>query len=673
MADAGSDAVHTGFWLDHDRRGRVQGATLTLTNRKAAALLAFLAIVVTFAANRSFKICRFCLHHYIHPSDAGMDSVASSKRGQQVILRNSETAGGALVSLLETAVSEKSSSPAFARVTSKSMLLKLFITGHWLVFIALGVLTSQIVIGRTVVSKKTGTCGKWALKESQPQNDSAVSSDEWTRWLNEFGYNGTLDADNYVHNCYNDKSARGFFDCSKFVSRSLSFSEEHNVSCPFERGFCMAGENSAFSMDSGNISFSALGINKKHSKDLSVRRRTTCAVVDQNPFYIGMVAREDESAPGGFHTVFNYSFNTDESGENVTLSFRNDTLSSTYDLLEFSFLGESSYAASRVLQPNNSTNDVSIMFLRGPGVKFFDVQDDPWFTAHRKLAYDNSTGDIPSDLTRYVMDHFLNVLVCDERSQFCNQMTGECNQWHGLILDLNELNSTHGNLISDKSIDGYADMLASIVVVLTNIQQSYLTNSIQGRGHAALQAIRYFNYGDQYRLNPEQWKVELRYWFQMALARVQIEIFNTIERPIDVDPERTQNIWAKDVTSALCGNIKFRSANYTSLSTTGIIVILLGATILTMISFLDQLLASRFLVDRFQKLISAWEETENLALLKQTSVEVSMKNLISAVSTRVVHSLTKAQSWNSNIVKDNSDDKVQVMIREEQTGLIDNV
>lgn len=45
---AGANAVYTGFWHDWDR-GKVLGATLTLKDRHAVALLAALAVLVTFA------------------------------------------------------------------------------------------------------------------------------------------------------------------------------------------------------------------------------------------------------------------------------------------------------------------------------------------------------------------------------------------------------------------------------------------------------------------------------------------------------------------------------------------------------------------------------------------------------------------------------------------------
>lgn len=134
--------------------------------------------------------------------------------------------------------------------------------------------------------------------------------------------------------------------------------------------------------------------------------------------------------------------------------------------------------------------------------------------------------------------------MCDERLQFCNHITGQCTQWRGLLVDFEDLVSALGDPIVKEDMDGADDMFVSIAIVLGSINLSYISSSIQGHSHAALQAIKYYKTGTQLRLDPEQWKVERRYWFKMAHARVQLEMFNTIERPADVDPERSQNLWA---------------------------------------------------------------------------------------------------------------------------------
>lgn len=664
--DAGSNSVHSGFWRDYDL-GRIGGARLTLSNPKALALLASLAMVVTFAANRSFKIWRICLHSWFHSFEAKTDSTALAQRKRQVILRNSETAIGALLSLVSIGVSERPASSVSGRAILKSLLLKLFVAAHLLAFVALGVLTSRVGIGGTVVSRVTSTCGKWIMNEADPVDKSASTTDAWASAAMEFLNNATRDADNYVHNCYNDKSSRGFFDCTKLVSRFLPFSEEHNVSCPFERGICLAGENSAFAMDTGDISFSALGINQKHSKDLSVRRRTTCAVVDQHPFYVGLLTSDDApTALAGNLTTFVYSFGTD-SGVNITWPFHNENFTSTFDLRETAFFEDTRLTPAEILHPlNSSTIDVSIMMLRAPGVQFINAQDDPWFSAHHELDFDNYTGDVTPGRKRYAMDHTLNVLVCDERSQFCNHMTGQCTPWLGVYPDIDDLRSSLGEPLLKEDMDGYREMLISTVVVLGSIASSFIYNSIQGRGHAALQATKYYNLGTQFGLHPEQWKVELRYWFQMALARVQLEVLNSVERPNDVDPEWAHNLWGEEMSTTLCGNVKFRSANHTSLSVAGIVTIISCTALLTIISLLDHVVASKFLRRRFPNFISAWEETENLALLKQVMTNEVSVYQIHYASSLIDH--TK-QSWeNNNMTREENGQyisKMQVTVKHE--------
>lgn len=342
-------------------------------------------------------------------------------------------------------------------------------------------------------------------------------------------------------------------------------------------------------------------------------------MVDPHPFIVSVETSEDALN----QTSVRYSFGTDSSGVNVSIRYIDEGYTSTYDLRERIYARNT---ASKVLQPTRNTNDVTVLLLRGAAVDFYDAQDDPWFTAHREMDLDNSTGLVKPGYARYLMDNFLNVLVCDERVHFCNQITGQCSQWRDLwnAPDPDDLNTPLGEPLVTKDMDGYVDMSVSISLVSLCIDTSSIYNSIQGRGHAALQAIKYFSLGTQNRLDPEQWKVELRYWFKMALARVQLEVFNTIEKPAHVDPARSQNLWADDelALKIFCGWIKFRSASHTSLSTTGILVIILCTVILTIMSFFDHLIASRFLRGRFQHFISVWEENENLALLNRTMSEV---------------------------------------------------
>ncbi len=91
--DAGEGAVFVGFWVDHDR-GNILGATLTLRARHAVVLLAFLAVLVTFAATRSWLFWRFLLHNFIIGFAA--DASAPALLRHEVIIRNVVTPSPAL-------------------------------------------------------------------------------------------------------------------------------------------------------------------------------------------------------------------------------------------------------------------------------------------------------------------------------------------------------------------------------------------------------------------------------------------------------------------------------------------------------------------------------------------------------------------------------------------------
>jgi len=96
----GTDAVYTGFWINWDR-GRILGATLTLPDTQAVPLLAALAILVALAGNRSWHLCRLTWHRFLRGKEEHSSAIKTRRRKQQVVIRNSETAGGATVGLFE--------------------------------------------------------------------------------------------------------------------------------------------------------------------------------------------------------------------------------------------------------------------------------------------------------------------------------------------------------------------------------------------------------------------------------------------------------------------------------------------------------------------------------------------------------------------------------------------
>jgi len=275
QAEAGSDAVWVGFWIDYDRGGRVRGASLTLRNKHAAILLAFLAVLVGLSANRSWKIWRLTL---LAPFQ-GLKSGTMRKKELQIIFRNSETTGATLWSLLTLPLTVQG--PLSTRDWLATLLAGILALAHMLGFLAAGILTSQVVLGRHVTSKNTPTCGQWISKYSVSKSGFSSDPDTWAG--TEMYTNLTIDADNYVRNCYPQGVSREVLQCGTLMSRYIKFEENHNVECPFSTETCKNGSSSAFELDTGQIPLDLLGINSRFSKDLSFRRRSVCASIYSSP------------------------------------------------------------------------------------------------------------------------------------------------------------------------------------------------------------------------------------------------------------------------------------------------------------------------------------------------------------------------------------------------------
>jgi hypothetical protein len=147
----GTNAVYEGFWHDQDR-GKILGATLTLRDTRAIPLVAALAIIVGIAGNRSWHISRLAWHSLLNAQNGDTTAVKRHRGKEQVILRNSETAAGVTVGFIEMII-ETGFLRALRECSLKDGMVVLYAVGHWLLFIALGVLVSQVVVGKVVVSK----------------------------------------------------------------------------------------------------------------------------------------------------------------------------------------------------------------------------------------------------------------------------------------------------------------------------------------------------------------------------------------------------------------------------------------------------------------------------------------------------------------------------------------
>ncbi|KAF2432317.1 hypothetical protein EJ08DRAFT_129192 [Tothia fuscella] len=137
-------------------------------------------------------------------------------------------------------------------------------------------------------------------------------------------------------------------------------------------------------MDSGNISFRDLGINSKYAKNLFVRRRSTCAVMPEDPFLDKVITNTDT----GFERLSDkesfrwYSFFTGSDNQAFPYMYRNNNFSSGYSLLANIWPFEKTARWKAPFHLQNKASDISLILLRYPGISFLRMADDPWFSAH---------------------------------------------------------------------------------------------------------------------------------------------------------------------------------------------------------------------------------------------------------------------------------------------------
>lgn len=610
-----SNIVYVGLWNNHDL-GSVFGKVLTIPYRTGAILVTLLAILVTLAANRSWKIWRFLLHisldtlrRRLHIQDH------FSIRKQQAILRNSETAGGALLSLLEVSRANKSTKSATPTRNIFPVLL-LFALLHWVGFIALGILTTKVNIGSVVRSAKTDDCGIWL--------PLGLLNQDWTydkpmMTATELGLNTTIAAENYVRNCYVTESA-SIADCNVYVQRKISHTTEL-VPCPFrDPSVCLGPKTDALAMDSGNISLSDLGINWQSAADISVRRRSVCTPIVTEPFLYSREASLTytqqfsgvDPAIAQAKLPQAYSFTVDESGTNMTFGFLRTDIIGEYDVGVVQ--AKNGSFTIEPLKPRELSPAVTVVTIRGRSVTFPTPSDDAVFYAHQNSTVHFKVGSQNVTLTTYMMDRPLNAMVCQDMAMVCSNITGYCSGWIAPG-DLSTNATYTKKLLGSLSADYNAVIALSIAAIPLGASTTY--NGLNGRGVSALQATRHLQVNMQYMISKEQWKIEAEQWFRISLAILQMGPHRIISTP-EVDKSRVENVIGID-GAAVCSAIKFRSTKHVTLSVFGILIIVVLSVVVTLISYLDGVL--NWLAPKLlSSILQPWERNGYLHLVEHSEM-----------------------------------------------------
>src|SRR5687768_8142521 len=160
-----STQIYTGLWTDWDR-GRVYGATITLSARSGAVLLAFLAFFVTIAALRLWRLLTYAIHQLLH-SPGAHDGLYYQR---QYILRNVTSPSTAAWLFAQQAWYWRRVAD---HAVMRSVPSALFSLAYLLLFAAVSILSSQVSDGASENRLlKAQVCGfRMANNDTFPRAD----------------------------------------------------------------------------------------------------------------------------------------------------------------------------------------------------------------------------------------------------------------------------------------------------------------------------------------------------------------------------------------------------------------------------------------------------------------------------------------------------------------------
>ena len=336
MSTASEAYTYTGPWINWSR-GPITGATITLTQRQAGLLIAFLGIFVTFTGACTWRI----LSYILHQSRAKQGSRNAFYHQQQLVLRNSSTSGAAVWEMTRILWAwRKLASRSFVR----SLPFVLLAFCNMTLFTVAGIFSSEVTkaAGNETLLMSPG-CGYQLTGDNLSTITDVYAADG----------NGTLAASTYATACYGDSFTS--FQCNQFVKPRLEWTTKRNVSCPFQADLCAEGPTSAFEMDSGMLDTrDDLGINTPDADRLQYRKVTSCSVLNGTAY---AKMRNLTLDSGENRTLVDYYFGGNGSAEDFLFTYNVEDAvgSSGYSLTYGNSLSKIGFVVAHInTAPSNS-------------------------------------------------------------------------------------------------------------------------------------------------------------------------------------------------------------------------------------------------------------------------------------------------------------------------------
>lgn len=251
--------VHHGVWTNWSR-GRIMGATLTLSRTDGNYLLSFTALFISLVSARFWRILCFIAHTKFSTPDP-RDALHHQR---QAILRNSASP---LSSLWTLALLVWAWRRVADRLLTRAMPVIITAVLCAAAFTLAGGFSSQL---------STGISNEVLLDGSRCGLVNLTSTGDGAKLALSYPANSLFNAGNYAQQCYSVNTSRTF-DCTKFVHPKLVSTIDRNAPCPFENRVCRSNVSNIY-LDTGYMDTSELlGINFPASQRILFRSTLQCA------------------------------------------------------------------------------------------------------------------------------------------------------------------------------------------------------------------------------------------------------------------------------------------------------------------------------------------------------------------------------------------------------------
>ena len=304
--------VFTGAWTDWSR-GRVLGATLTLSRQDGTLLIAFLAFFVALVGTRFWRLSCLILH-YAYSKDRPSDGVHNQR---QVFLRNAPNPEAALWKLANMGLSwRRNAEQVWTRLLPPFILAVVCVIGFTL---ASGFSPNIATLGGSEVLISGGNCARLMNDENPDTYGDTVG----TLMAETF-----IASENYARQCY-ATTATGV-SCDTYVRRNLLPAlVDTNADCPFDPKLCKNPSGNLF-LDTGLLdSHRDFGLNTPENRRIQFRRTFHCAPL----------ATDGYRSTNQTHTTYYYGSMLDrdeEKTKNYTSQFLNNNYPDIEELTRYS-------------------------------------------------------------------------------------------------------------------------------------------------------------------------------------------------------------------------------------------------------------------------------------------------------------------------------------------------